>query len=451
MNRRCVRVGLVTTAFMTAALLLPSSATAGDVEAEPILYGKAPDHNRVQALQQRLDQRQATLAFDAEQGYLQALLRELQVPISSQVLVFTKTSLQRQRIGPRRPRALYFNDDTYVGFCQHGDLLEVSTSDPQLGTVYYALPQKPAVPPRFLRQTDTCLSCHGSSQNEGFPSHLLRSVYPDDSGYPLLAMGTNRVNQCTPLSLRWGGWYVSGTSGKQTHLGNLILNEEKPPEQVINTAGVNLTDLSSRVNTAPYLSPHSDIVALMVLEHQTEMHNRMTKANFLTRMALYEEEEINKALGRPAGEHSESTLHRVRYGGEPLVQYLLFSGEAPLTDRVQGTSGFAEEFARRGPRDGQGRSLRDFDLCRRLFRYPCSYLIYSPAFDALPELVKDYVFGRLWEILSGKDQSKEFAHLSAADRTAILEILRATKPGLPDAWKAAACRAPGETAPRPVQ
>jgi hypothetical protein len=165
------------------------------------------------------------------------------------------------------------------------------------------------------------------------------------------------------------------------------------------------------------------------------MHNRLTRANFQTRMALRDEVEFNKALGRPADYRSDSTLRRIKNAGEPVVQYLLFCEEAPLTDPIKGTSGFTEEFVKRGPRDSKGRSLRDFDLKRRLFAYPCSYIIYSEAFDALPVPVKDYVLRRLWEVFSGKDTSKEFAHLSAADRQTILEVLRATKPNLPDYWK----------------
>src|SRR5207302_8884790 len=134
----------------------------------------------------------------------------------------------------------------------------------------------------------------------------------------------------------------------------------------------------------------------------------------------------------PADYRSESTPSRIKNAGEPLLKYLLFSGETGLTDRVRGTSGFAEEFCQRGPRDSRGRSLRDFDLQRRLFKYPCSYLIYSAAFDSLPGPVKDYVLHRLWEVLNGKDTSAEFAHLTTADRRAMLEILVTTKPNLPD-------------------
>src|SRR5262249_15348619 len=203
-----------------------------------------------------------------------------------------------------------------------------------------------------------------------------------------------------------------------------------------NSKGANLTDLSDRFNTNAYLSPHSDIVALMVLEHQAEMHNRIGRATLLTRLALFEEASINKALDRPAGYRSETTISRIKSAGEPLVKYMLFSDEARLTDRVRGTSDFAEMFSKRGPHDKRGRSLRDLDLEHRLFAYPCSYLIYSQAFDAMPAPVKEYVYRRLWEVLSGQDTSEDFRHLTAADRRAILEILRETKSNLPDSWRA---------------
>jgi hypothetical protein len=343
--------------------------------------------------------------------------------------------LQRQRINPRTPRAIYFGDDAYVGFCQKGDLIEVAAVDPQLGTVFYSLNQKKADRPRFTRQTDNCLICHSSSFNQGYPGQVVRSVYADGMGLPVLSSGGYRIDHSSPLEHRWGGWYVTGTSGKQTHLGNMIVRGNPRPEDIDNSANVNVTSLDRYFKTSPYLTPHSDIVALMVLEHQAEMHNRIARANFLTRQALRDEAEFNKALGRPADYRSESTQSRIKSAGEPVVKYLLMCEEARLTDAVKGTSGFAEEFVKRGPRDRRDRSLRDLDLKRRLFAYPCSYLIYSEAFEGLPAVVKDYVWRRLWEVLSGQDTSKDFAHLSAEDRRAIVEILRETKSNLPDYFK----------------
>jgi hypothetical protein len=126
------------------------------------------------------------------------------------------------------------------------------------------------------------------------------------------------------------------------------------------------------------------------------------------------------------------------------LQYLLFRGEAPITQKIAGTSGFAEQFSSRGPRDERGRSLRDLDLERRVFKYPCSYLIYSEAFDALPDPIRNHVWQRLWVILNGEDTSGDYSHLSSDDRQAILEILRATKQGLPDYWKTPAA-SPGQS------
>ncbi len=412
-------------------------ARALDLDGPPIRYATAPADNVVSRLQQRLDAGRTRLDYEEGFGYLRALLRELRVPVSSQTLVFSKTSLQRQRIGPKKPRALYFNDEVYVGFCRQGKVAEVTAVDPRLGAVFYSLDQERADRPKFVRQTDTCLICHGSSQNQGIPGHLVRSTYVDEAGYPILSAGTYRIDQTSPLEQRWGGWYVTGSSGKQAHLGNLVVRGRQRPEEVTNADGLNVTDLGRRFKTAAYLAPHSDIVALLVLEHQTEMHNRITRANFQTRQALAEGADINKALGRPAGYRSESTTRRIHYAGEPLVKYMLFSGEARLTEPVRGTSDFVRDFAARGPRDRRGRSLRDFDLKTRIFKYPCSYLIYSAAFDALPAPVKDHVLRRLWEVLTGRDTSADFAHLSADDRRAILEILRETKPDLPAYWKAA--------------
>jgi hypothetical protein len=432
---RVARPVLVALLLGAGPLLAPAVARADDLDREPIRYATAPADNAVSRLQKRIDAGETLLAHEDHFGYLRPLLRELNVPVSSQALVFSKTSFQRDRIAPRSPRAVYFGDDAYVGFCQGGEVLEVSAVDPRLGAVFYTLDQRGAGRPRFVRQTDNCVICHASSLNQGLPGHVVRSLYVDEGGLPLLSLGGYRTDHTSPLAQRWGGWYVTGTVGGQGHLGNLVLTEDNPRLPVDNAAGRNVTDLRGRFRTAGYLSPHSDIVALMVLEHQTEMHNRIARATLQTRLALYEEADINRALGRPADYRSESTARRIAAAGDSLVQYLLFSGEAALAGPVAGTSHFAREFAARGPRDRRGRSLRDFDLQTRLFRHPCSYLVYSPAFDAMPRPVKDHVLRRTWEVLTGKDAGAEYAHLSAADRRAVLEILLDTKPGLPPYWR----------------
>ena len=424
-----------TIAIVLIAIGFPCPVShADDYERAPINYESATPANSISRLQAEISQGTTELVSDPQTGYLQSLLQTLDVPVSSQTLVFSKTSLQRNRISPRSPRALYFNDDVYVGYCQDGEVLELSVADPELGAVFYTLDQTADKPPVLTRQADHCLTCHSSTNTKGVPGHLIRSVYVDHGGFPVFSMGTHRIDHSSPIEKRWGGWYVTGTHGDQKHLGNLVVSSTRQTEPIDNSAGQNVTTLDRRFKSSAYLSPHSDLVALMVLEHQAEAHNLLTKANFETRQALYSEAGMNKALNEAPDHRWDSTTTRIRNAADKLVKYLLFCEEAPLTGKMQGTTNFADEFSQRGPRDEQGRSLRDFDLERRLFKFPCSYLIYSKSFDALPTEIKTVVFSRLWSILTGADQGKEFQHLTEADRTSILEILRSTKRDLPAYW-----------------
>jgi len=417
------------------ATFATATASGQDIERAPINYSAATPRNAVAELRERLAVGKTSLEFEPPHGYLRSLLRALEVPESSHVLVFSKTSMQRDRISPRTPRAIYFNDNVMVGFCLRGQVIELSAADDVIGTAFYTLDQtreEEAVP---QRQTDSCLLCHSSSANQGYPGHLVRSLFVDRQGLPMLASGSFRTDHASPLEERWGGWYVTGTSGRQKHLGNMIAQESKRPEKIDNTKGVNVVDLKNRFTTSFYLTPHSDIVALMVLEHQTGMLNRLARAGMETRMALHYQREINKALDRPADEPSDSARSRIRSAGDEVVQYMLFRDETRLTDRIEGTSTFARDFPARGPRDRQGRSLRDLDLKTRLFRYPCSYLIGSRAFDSLPGEVKEYIYQRLWEILNGRESGKDDLRVAPEDGEAIIEIIRETKRDLPDYWK----------------
>jgi hypothetical protein len=400
---------------------------ADDLDREPINYKKAKPNNIVADLQRRLDDGKAKLKQTEDHGYLRSVLRELDVPLSSQVLVFSKTSFQRERITPKTPRALYFNDEVYVGFCLRGDVLEFSAADSQLGTAFYTLDQDPNEPVKFTRQTDNCLNCHGSARTGGLPGHVVRSVIPDRYGMPILSAGSSQIDHTSPIEKRWGGWYVTGKHGKQEHFGNWIAQNKRDPETEDRSANQNLVDLKPRFTVANYLTPHSDLVALMVLEHQAEMHNKIVRASIVTRQALHYQENLNRELGEKPDHVWESVPRRIQAACEDLVRYLLFSEEAKLTERMAGTSEFAKEFAARGPYDKQGRSLRQFNLKTRLFEFPCSYLIYSKSFDGLPKEAKEVIYRRLHEVLSGQDDSEAFSHLSKADRTAIRTILMETK------------------------
>jgi len=358
-------------------------------------------------LGEQLKSGKVKLEFDAQHGYLRSLLKILDVPISSQTLVFSKTALQSEGISPQTPRAIYFNDDVYVAWVQEASI-EIMSVDPDRGAGFYMLAQENDGRPEFERiNGHVCTACHYDQSMKKFvPRLTFFSVIPDEKGS---VEGTFPLNttDSSPMEERWGGWYVTGTHGTQRHLGNIALKTPRSPMGTLTgidfSKSSNVTDLSSRFDTSRYLSPGSDIVALLVLAHQADVQNLITLA-------------VAKSDAPP------------EEVGEPLVKTMLFADAAPFKEPIKGTSSFAAEFAQRGPRDHLGRSLRDFDLKTRIFRYPLSYMIYSKSFDQMPANVKAYVYRRLNQVLTGSDRSRDFAHLSSSDRTAILEILRETKP-----------------------
>ena len=402
----------------------------------PINYRSENLTDPIAKLEQQLETGEIKLDYEPARGYLRSVLSALRVPSSSQTLVFSKTSFQYPKISPEQPRALYYNDDIYVGQVHDGRLLEFISFDPMQGAIFYVMNEHQVDHPRFERSEQDCVQCHVASTTKGVPGVMLRSVYTSPSGTQAGGTPAYVTGHESPLKERWGGWFVTGDDGGLTHMGNAILPEGTTPEKLNRAAGGTTRDLSSRIDTSAYLTKYSDIVASLVLAHQTQMHNFITQTNYQTRLALSSDATKRKAGKLPGdGSISDAAKQQFQKPAEQLVRYLLFTSEAVLENPVRGTSGFAEEFAARGPRDAKGRSLRDFDLNTRIFRYPCSYLIYSEHFDNLPSPAKEYVYGRMFEILTGREQSSEFSSLLPKDRRAILEILVATKPGIPDEWK----------------
>lgn len=402
---------------------------------ETIQYSKRIATDPVARLNQRIARGEVKLVFDDKQGYLASVLEALDVTRESQVLVFSKTSFQAPIISPRKPRAIYFNDSTSVGFVQSSDTLEFASVDPYLGPVFYTLTQEEVDKPRLERRDTSCLQCHDTGATLGVPGLLVRSVYPDTSGMPIFEAGDFFTDHRSPLPERWGGWYVTGKHGETGHMGNALVRDKGHPQKLDDTAVLNVADLRAKFDTRPYLTPHSDIVALMTLEHQTRMTNLITRVSYETRMALDVQARFNRAYHQPAGEMSESTRHRIDSAVDELVQYMMFTNEARLEAPIQGTSGFAQAFQKAGQRDGKGRSLRDFDLEKRMFRYPLSYMIYSEAFDRMPEAAHSRIYHRILNVLTGQEKSNRYASLTLADRQAILEILADTKKDLPEYWK----------------
>jgi hypothetical protein len=365
----------------------------------------APPTDVVSKFAARLETGDAKLEYSGRWGYLQSLLKQLDVPIDSQVLVFSKTSLQQEKIGPKTPRAIFFNDTVSVGSVQNGELFEITVADADAGVQFYILETKKVDAPRIERERFLCLQCHNA---KFAPQTFVATVYPSEDGSPAFLGGDlfHVTDSRTPFEDRWGGWYVTGTHGKMEHLGNAVARNPYRPVELETKGTQNLTSLTAKFDVTPYLEPSSDLIALMTLEHQTRAYYYMAALNAQFKAKDAKPEDLSAAI-------------------ENLVSYLTFSGEAKLTSPIKGVSTFTETFPVRGPRDAKGRSLRDFDLKTRLFRYPLSYTIYTDVFDKMNPQAQERIYRRLFEILSGSGEEKKAA----------LEILRDTKPNLPDYWR----------------
>lgn len=335
---------------------------------------------------------------------LTALLERLNVPLDSQALAFAKTSFQANRISPDNPRAIYFNDEVAVAFVRGSDTIELAAVDPEIGPIFYTANLRNLETEGFVRR-QICLECHRGPATSGVPGLFVGSVFPGPDGKPAQAEAIITDHR-TPLEDRWGGWYVNATRGQQRDRANAVASNPARPLS-LDAGERNLTHLYGKFEPKGYLAPVSDIVALMTFEHQTQMQNYLTRVNWVERIARHD------------GESSRLERGQLDSDLDALVAYMLFADEVPLPEPVEGVSSFSETFPRRGPRDSKGRSLRDFDLARRLFRYPLSYMIYSRSFDALSEALKQEIYRRIYD------------ELASGDRRAVLEILRDTKPGLP--------------------
>jgi hypothetical protein len=393
------------------------------VDDPAIQYGDLPVDDQIARLGKQIESGKVKLDYaPGGLGYLPSLLKTLGINIDSQVLVFSKTSFQTPRIFPWAPRALFFNDNVMVGSVQGGDVLELAALDPRQGVTFYTLDAKKAAKPTFDQRSD-CLQCHQGITTLGVPGIMVTSVYPSGDGTPAFRGAAMATDHRTPFGDRWGGWYVTGQLGSERHMGNAVAHDSAHPRN-LDTAGTqNLMSLGRKFDSSNYLAKTSDIVALMTLEHQTRMTDLMIRAAWDARVAAFK--------GKPDTEGEA----RIDGDVEAMVNYMLFTDEARIYDPVQGVSSFTTTFPQRGPRDRQGRSLRDFDLQKRMFKYPLSYMIYSETFDAMPYVVRERVYQRLYSVLTGKDKSKTFERLSDDDRRAILEILLDTKPNLPAYWK----------------
>jgi hypothetical protein len=424
-----VRVWLTLCAVLVCAWLrVPASLLAqrggmflGSAEDPAIAYSTAPLNNAVSKVNDRLRDGSAQLTFDGRSGYLRSALAALDIPIDSQALVFSQTSFQRKRISETNPRALFYNERVALGWVRDAEIIEVAAQDEKEGMVFYTLDQRPMDRPEFKRVL-TCLACHMAGDTLGVPGMLMFSTTTAPGAR--VAARSVMTDHRNPVAERWGGWYVTGSSGSITHRGN-------ESEAMAGRSERELSSVTGLFDGDGYPAMSSDIASLLVLSHQIHMTNLLTRAGWEARAA-------DPMLHAPfvAAPGEDARVAQMMNGvATEVVDYMLFVDEAKLADRddpIRGSSGFVRRFSAAGARDSRGRSLHELDLTRRLMKYPCSYLIYSAAFDALPPSAREPIYKRMWDVLSGAERGERYqSALSRADRQAIVEILKDTKKDLP--------------------
>ena len=400
--------------------LVQSALADTDVwDLPPLRYSDSQPNNALSKLAADLASGARKIEGATGLDRLRFVLKALRVREESQVLVFSKTSFQNPLIHPQNPRSLYFSEDAYVGYVPGGSI-EAIVQDPLLGPVFYIIDANHSGGLKIERDLSNCISCHGTSNTENAPGMQVRSVFSDQDGRPLLAMGTTQVNHETPLSERWGSYYVTGRSSLP-HLGNRTYIEDAVAEPKPS----DLRDLTGTLDVSKYLRPTSDIVALLVLEHQCRIHNLLNAATLQYRRAAY----LTRALD-PQSDPDVGSAGRVADGmAHRIVECLFFKDEADPGEGIEGGEEFQKMFEARYPRTRAGDSLADFQLNERIFKRRCSFMIYSSAFHNLPARVKSAVFGKMQAILSGDDPA--YAWLKAPERKQVAAILAETLPEWP--------------------
>jgi hypothetical protein len=397
---------------------------AGILDEHPaIQYATTPTRDPVASLNRALANDAIRFDYRERGGYLDAVLSALDVSPESQLLVFSKTGIQRASTGPQTPRALYFNDAVVVGYIPGARFIEIASQDPSQGVIFYTIDQRPSSPVEIVRRTQ-CLSCHVSGSTMEVPGVIARSMFTNRDGDVMPQLGSSIVDHRTPLSERWGGFFVTGNYvapvyGGFGHMGNVTTAVHPTSGPVTTSNEVLIEWQNSSAVTRGYSSNESDIAALMIFDHQMRAMNLLTRLNWETRVAM----------GEGRADFSAGPLRALL---DDVVDYFLFTDEVVPPARLTPRPGFARSFLAAGPKDRRGRSLRELDLERRLFRVPLSYMIYTAAFDGLPSTAKDAVYRRLHKVLSSDATDSRRPHLSEADRQGIIEILRETKNDLPD-------------------
>jgi hypothetical protein len=384
----------------------------------PHNYHTTPLKDRFTKLKADLESRRIPLDHSSEKAFVLSLLKALDIPASSQMLVFSTTSLQLRFITPRNPRAIFFNDGLYVGYIP-GAKIEILSMDPELGAIFYMFDIPRDSRPIAVERSERCVNCHTKEDTGFVPGIVIKSVIPGPTGGSLKTFRREQTGHGIPFSERFGGWYVTGDRGLAGEWANII--GRYSGDDISKT----VVKPGEQFEFSKYPVATSDVLPQLVHEHQAGAANRILQASYRARTAFH----LDKGKLTPA--HFAELDEQARI----VVRYLLFADEVPLPpDGIEGDTAFKADFQKAARVGSGGASLREFDLRTRLFKNRCSYMIYSPEFQGLPARMKQQIYIRLREALSVEKPAQEYAYLPAAEKMAIRTILKGTLTDLPAGW-----------------
>ncbi len=389
-----------------------------ELDQPPHQYWQRPLQDRFSKVRAALEGGQIAPDRSSEKAYLLDVLKALRISPHTQMLVFSTTSLQLSLITPSNPRAIYFNEDIYLGYVPGGKV-EIVSLDPDLGGIFYIFDfPRTAAAPRVERST-RCMNCHSAADTQFVPGVLIKSVVPGPSGGSLESFRQEQTGHGIPLNERFGGWYLTGQGSLTNHWGNLI--GRSSPQGLTRIP----VEPGKQFAFARYPVAKSDLLAHLLLEHQAGFVNRAIEATYRTRNHLA------TGAGKLSAAHA-TDLDRV---ARSLTRYILFADEVALpAGGVAGDADLKADFAKDRRATSTGTSLRDFDLRTRIFKHRCSYMIYGAAFQGLPSEMKARVFQRMSQALNTTQPDAEYAYLPAVEKTAVRQILKETLQGLPPGW-----------------
>ena len=414
MKRRLITIVL----SMVWASAAPAQPTYQDIDLPPHNYRQRALNDRFTRLKTELEAGRVDLDQSSEKEFLVSLLKALEIPVTSQMLVFSTTSLQLSLISPRNPRAIYYNEDAYVGFIP-GGRIEIVSLDPELGGIFHILDIPRDGRPVRADRSERCMNCHAGADTGYVPGLLVKSVVPGPTGGSLDAFRLEQSGHGIPFDQRFGGWYVTGKHGITNHWGNIM------GRLSAGTLTKNKLEPGKLFDFGRYPVATSDVLPQLLFEHQVGFVNRVVEAAYRARTHLHTD---NGTL-TPA--HAKELDEQANL----LTRYLLFADEATLpSGGVEGDAAFKADFLRSRHATVNGTALRDFDLRTRLFKFRCSYMIYSPVFAVLPPAMKQRVYQRLAKALNDKRTDAEYAYLPLAEKQAIRGILKETLTDLPRGW-----------------